>query len=115
MNKGDGIRINSDSVARNNTCDSNGSGDGAGIHASGSENRIESNNLTEQDRGIDVDGAGNLIIKNSAANNTTNYELAANNVFGAIVNRNIPGSPAVSGSSAASSAGTTDPWANFSY
>ena len=48
---------------------------------------------------------------------TKSYALAevANNVFGAIVNRTAPASAAVSGDSAASSAGTTDPWANFSY
>jgi hypothetical protein len=56
-----------------------------------------------------------MIVSNSAKQNTPNYDLAANNVFGAIVDRTAPASVAVSGNSAASSAGTTDPWANISY
>ncbi len=90
-------------------------GDAAGIHSTGADNRIEGNNVTDNTRGIDVDSTGTLIIKNSAAGNTINYEIAANNVFGAIVDRTAPASAAVSGSTAPSSAGTTDPWANFSY
>ncbi len=40
-NRGDGINIVNDTVVRENTCDSNGnSGDGAGIHATSSDNRI---------------------------------------------------------------------------
>jgi parallel beta-helix repeat protein len=120
-NEGDGIRIINDTAARDNTCDTNGNlgGDGAGIHATGSDNRIEGNNVTDNDRGIDVDVAGNLIIKNSATGNgptnNLNYDIAANNVFGAIVDRTAPASAAVTGNSAGSSAGTTDPWANFTY
>lgn len=116
-NKGDGIRIGNHSIARDNTCNGNGSvgGDGAGIHASSIENRIEGNNVTFNDRGIDVGTAGNLIIRNSAKGNTTNYSIVANNVFGAIVDRTAPASAAVNGNSAASSAATTDPWANISY
>ncbi len=71
--------------------------------------------MTDNDRGIDADFSGNLIVKNSASGNASNYEFAAGNIFGEIVNRTAPGSAAVSGSSAASSAGTVDPWANFSY
>jgi parallel beta-helix repeat protein len=115
-NIGDGIRVNADTVVRQNNCVVNGAGgDGAGIHATSSDNRIESNNVTDNDRGIDVDAAGNVILKNSASGNTTNYEIAANNVFGQIVDRTAPSSAAVSGNSAASAAATTDPWANISY
>ena len=115
-NRGDGIKIHNYSLARGNSCLSNGSsGDGAGIHAGSFANRIEGNHVTGNDRGIDVDGAGNVIVSNSAKQNTTNYDIAANNVFGAIVDRTAPASAAVSGNSAPSSAGTTDPWANISY
>jgi hypothetical protein len=103
-------------IIRENVCSNNGNnGDGAGIHALAGDNRIEANNVVENDRGIDVDLPGNLILRNSAAFNTTNYDIAANNVFGAIVDRTAPVSPAVTGNSAVSSAGTTDPWANFAY
>lgn len=95
---------------------SNGNGaEGADIHVTGGSNRIEGNHVRLNVRGIDVDGSGNWVIRNSAADNTKNYEIAADNVFGAIVNRTAPASAAVSGSSAASSAGTTAPWANISH
>ncbi|MES2920487.1 MAG: right-handed parallel beta-helix repeat-containing protein [Verrucomicrobiota bacterium] len=116
-NKGDGIQISSDSRVVGNNCDSNGfsGGNAAGIHSTGSDNRIEGNNVSDNTRGIDVDSSGTLIIKNSAATNAINYEIAGNNVFGEIVNRTALLVAAVSGSAAVSSAGTTDPWANFSY
>jgi parallel beta-helix repeat protein len=115
-NRGDGIRLIGFALARGNSCTFNGSsGDGAGIHALSSSNRIEANNVLNNDRGIDVDGPGNVIVMNTAKQNTTNYDIAANNVFGAIVDRTAPSSGAVNGNSAASSAGTTDPWANISY
>jgi parallel beta-helix repeat protein len=116
-NLGDGIRVTIGCVVRENNSRFSGSGgDGAGIHVLQDDNRIEGNNVSANDRGIDVDGTGgNLIIRNSAGGNGTNYELSANNVFGVIVNRIAPGSAAVSGNNAASSAGTTDSWANFSY
>jgi parallel beta-helix repeat protein len=120
MNEGNGIRLSSDCIAVQNLCDSNGNnGDGAGIHASSSDARIEGNNVTDNDRGIHASVAGNLIIKNSAAGNTTNYELVSNNFYGTIINTVVPAGsptpPAVGGSSAASSINTTDPWANISF
>src|SRR5256714_9714470 len=115
-NRGDGIRLLNFTLARGNNCTSNGSnGDGAGIHAISFSNRIEANNVVINDRGIDVDGPGNVIIQNTARQNTINYDIAANNVFGAIIDRTAAISVAVSGNSAPSSAGTTDPWANISY
>ena len=94
----------------------NGSGgDGAGIHATGGDNRIEGNNCTGADRGIDVDAAGNIVIKNTCSGNTTNWDIVANNVYGPIIDRTAPASPAVSGNSAASSLGSTDSNANFTY
>jgi len=117
-NLGDGISVKGNTLVRDNNSIGNGNfaGDAAGIHVflSGG-NRIEGNNVTDNDRGIDVDSARNVILRNSASGNTTNYVIVANNVFGAIVNRTAPASAAVSGNSAASSAGTTDPWANISY
>src|SRR5256885_6039132 len=115
-NRGDGIRLLNFTLARGNNCTSNGSsGDGAGIHAISFSNRIEANNVVINDRGIDVDGPGNVIIQNTARQNTINYDIAANNVFGAIIDRTAAVSFAVSGNSAPGSAGTTDPWANISY
>ncbi len=115
-NTGDGIEAASDCRIVDNTCDSNGNvGDGAGIHVTSSDNRIEGNQVTDNDRGIDVDLAGNLIIRNSASGNTTDWDIVANNVFGPILDRRAPASAAVLGFSAASSLGSTDANANFSY
>lgn len=115
-NSGDGIRIGTGSVARNNVCDSNGNdGVGAGIHAITTGTQIEGNLVSLNDRGIEVTGTGNTIFKNRAHANGINYVIAADNVFGAIVDRTAPASAAVSGNTAASSAGTTDPWANFAH
>jgi len=99
-----------------NACSFNGNGgDGAGIHATDSDNRIEGNNCTGADRGIDVDVAGNIIIKNTCAGNTINWVIAANNVVGPILDRRVPASAAISGNSAPDSTGSTHPNANFSY
>ena len=115
-NRGDGIRLGSSCLARGNNSSSNGSsGDGAGIHVRNSENRIEGNNVARNNRGIDVDSAGNVIVQNTARGNTVNYDLVANNIFGTIVDRTAAVSAVVSGNSAPGSVGTTDPWANISY
>ncbi len=112
----DGIRCPGQCIIRDNTCSINGtSGDGAGVHATGSQNRIEGNNCAGADRGIDVDGVGNVIIKNTCSGNTSNWEIAANNVLGPIVDATAPANVAVSGNSGAASLGSTHPNANFSY
>ncbi len=112
----DGIACVFDCVIRGNTCSINGSGgDGAGIHATGIDNRIEGNNCTNADRGIDVDAGGNIIIRNTCSGNTTDWDIAANNVVGPILDRRAPASAAINGFSFAGSLGTTEPNANFSF
>ncbi len=83
-NAGDDINIDSSCKVTNNLC--KGGGSDSGIHARGSGNRIEANNVSYNAIGIDVDSGFNLIIKNSAGNNTTHYDIAANNSYGPIVN-----------------------------
>jgi len=114
-NTGDGIEVTNDCRVTDNTCDSNGIGDGAGIHATSSDNRIEGNNCTDADRGIDVDLAGNIIIKNTCSGNVINWTIAANNVCGPILDRTVPASAAISGNSAPDSTLSTHPHANFTY
>ena len=81
-----GISVIGDTLVRENICYSNGNGgDGAGIVVSGNRSRIEGNNCSNNDRGIDVNSTGNLIIGNSAAGNTTNYDIIAGNRTGTIV------------------------------
>jgi parallel beta-helix repeat protein len=116
LNTLNGIDVSSAAIIRGNTCRSNGNGgDGAGIVASGGDNRIENNNCLSNDRGIDINGAGNVIIRNTCSGNTTNWDIVANNVFGPILDRTAPASAAVVGNVAASTLGSTDPNANFSY
>ncbi len=110
----DGILCSSASVIRGNTCSSNGPGigDGAGIHATGSDNRIEGNNCTGADRGIDVDASGNIIVRNTCSGNTLNWDIAANNKCLVVLGVNAG---AISGDSGGVSPGSTDPNANFTY
>ncbi len=74
LNHGDGIRFSSDCLVRDNLCSGSGNnGDGAGIHATSSDNRLEGNHVSDSDRGFHVEGAGNVVVQNSATGNTTNY------------------------------------------
>jgi parallel beta-helix repeat protein len=111
-NTGEGIRLASGAcLVRDNTCCQNLSG----IFAASSGNRIEANNVVQNQRGIDIWYPRNVLVKNTASYNTTNYHIVTGNVFGAIVDRISSASPAVDGNSAPASIGTTDPWANVSY
>ena len=117
LNSLDGIRCVAGCVIRGNSCTFNGNSGagGAGIHATGADNRVEGNDCTTADRGIEIDVAGNIIIRNTCAGNTIDWVIAANNVFGPIIDRRAPASAAVSGFTAASTLGSTDPNANYSY
>lgn len=117
-NAEDGIRCaGSGSLIRGNVCATNGinAGDAAGIVVVSIENRIENNHCSNNDRGIEVTQAGNLIFRNSCADNTTNWVIVANNVYGPILDRTAPASAAVNGNAAATTLGSTDANANYSY
>jgi len=84
-NTGNGISVLSNSLVIGNTCDGNGQGGSAsGIYVQVSDNRIDGNHVTDNDRGIDAPTGGNLIIRNSASGNTTNYNVVG--TIGPIVN-----------------------------
>jgi len=106
-NTGDGIVVTYKCRVVENTCDGNGAGDGdgAGIHVISSGNRIESNNVTNNDRGIDVDSSNNIIIKNTASGNTIDYDYAAGNTVGYHIDLSAAGGVIPGGY----------PWANFSF
>ena len=76
-NTGDGIKVNSLSRVEGNTCEENGAG--AGVHVAGQGNRIDGNTVARNVRGIDVDSGGNLVVRNDASLNPTNYDIAAGN------------------------------------
>jgi parallel beta-helix repeat protein len=114
----DGIRCaGSGSTIRNNVCSTNGinAGDGAGIVVVSLENKVEGNHCSSNDRGIEVTAARNFIVRNTCADNTVEWVIVANNVYGPIINRAAPASPPVNGPAAASTLSSTDPNANFSY
>ncbi len=111
-----GILASDRSQIIGNNCARNGvtGGPGSGIYVSGSNGRIEGNSCIENDRGIEIDGTANLVIRNNCGGNTfANWDIAANNVCGLIVNRSAPASAAILGDAAPSSLGTTDANANF--
>jgi parallel beta-helix repeat protein len=106
----DGIKVLDGCTVRNNDCNANSTG--AGIHVTGTNNRIEGNNVTRNKNGIQVDATVNLVISNSARSNTTsNYTIVAGNRIGLIV------APATS-SASGNTGGTTfsaESWANIGY
>ena len=89
FNTGDGIEVSvRANVVVGNQCDSNGNdGDGAGIHVilDGTGNVIDGNNVSNNDRGIDVNFDSNSIVRNTARDNTTNYTIIGGNQVGTIV------------------------------
>jgi hypothetical protein len=123
QNKGDGIALQNNCLVNANLANFNGNGgDGAGVHAFGTGNRIENNYVEGNDRGIEVGNPfspttpkGNLIIKNSARSNIPNYKIAVDNRYGPIVDITALGAALVNGNSAASTLVSADPWANFSH
>ncbi|MEL6329926.1 MAG: right-handed parallel beta-helix repeat-containing protein [Planctomycetota bacterium] len=119
VNSRHGIEAFADSYIARNHCDSNGtdvSFTGAGIFISGSDNRIEANSVADGENGIQLNGTGNLIIRNSVARTTsTEYIIPAANRYGRIVDLRSSATVAVSGASATSTLTTSDPWANFAY
>jgi parallel beta-helix repeat protein len=117
VNGDNGIIANGNSLVTGNTAVGNGlNGLAAGIRLQGGNSRAEGNNCTNNPRGLDVVGTGNFIVRNTCAGNTTNWVIAANNVYGPIINATVPASPAVNGvGGVADQTGTTHPHANFSY
>lgn len=116
LNGLDGIVGATGNTIRGNTCVGNGnSGDSAGIHVTGGDNRIEDNNCTTADRGIDVDVAGNFIVRNTCSGNGVNWTIVGGNVLGPILDRTAPGNVAINGNTGASTLSSTEPNANFTY
>lgn len=101
-NAADGIMVERDCTIENNLLVLNA---GAGIRArvlseQASANRIDSNNCIRNGVGIQVNGAGNTVIRNQAHGNGTNYSVVAGNTFPPVLNP-------------ASALTNTNPFANF--
>jgi parallel beta-helix repeat protein len=94
LNQSHGVTAHDGSQLRGNICIRNGwGGAAAGVYVSHDGNRIEGNHVVGSDRGIEVDGLNNVIVRNSATSNTTNYDIVAGNDIGPF------GSAATAGSS----------------
>ncbi len=112
VNGSDGIEVENNCLVSGSTCSKNGfiSGNSAGIHVTGSGNRIEGNNVTSNDtRGIDVDGTRNIIIKNTA---NAHYVGGFSNAY-TIVSGNAVGQ--ILSSIIVDYITSCNPWANFYY
>jgi hypothetical protein len=100
-NAGNGILAGSRCDLRDNNCGGNSF---VGILVTGTASRIDSNHCTGGQRGFQLTGTDNLLIRNSAQGaSVLNYDIAAGNHDAARIT-----SP---GASFASSS----PWANFSF
>jgi len=86
-NTGDGIEVAYNCRVVDNTCNNNGymTGDGAGILATGYDNRITNNHCTGNDRGLDLDGANNIVSGNTLRGNTTPLDAVAGNQLDILV------------------------------
>lgn len=119
-NKWDGIRVGAECVVRGNTCSRNGwnytgtapAGAGIRLHTGATGCRIEDNNCTFQIRGVHVEAAGNIIVRNTCKGNTTNWQVAAGNVCLVV---SAAASTAITGNAGGVSPGSADPNANFTY
>jgi parallel beta-helix repeat protein len=116
-NNNDGISVSDNSTVRGCTLHNNGTGAaaGAGIRVTGRDCHIEGNHCTDNGRGILATSSGSLFIRNTCASNNTNWDIAANNLVGPIVDRTAAASAAILGNAGPGSLGSTDPNANFTY
>ena len=113
-NGSSGINATNAAIILQNQCHNNGQGlfGGAGISVDGNDNRVEGNNCTSQDLGIDVNASGNFLLANTCSGNTTNWSVVANNKCLVVLGTNAG---AINGDAGGTSPGSTNPWANFTY
>lgn len=90
-----GVQVSDDCLVRACTCDSNGTaGVGAGINIldeafprGNFDNRLEDNNCSDNDYGVQVLDTGNVVIRNTCTNNSVaNFNIVAGNTKGTIFN-----------------------------
>jgi len=94
-----GVELASACVARDNLCNQNTQ---SGILAQGTSNRIDSNTLTNNNKGIELMLGGNLVIRNSASFNALGYDDPGSNTIGPII-------------TATGIIASEHPWANFDF
>lgn len=110
------VAANSCTVAGNSVLEAGvGNGNfGHGIRVTGTDTRVEGNQVTDCDLGFKVEGTGNLIARNTSSGNATHWDIAANNRLAQIILGALNGAPVV-GTTYAGNLGATDPHANIVY
>ncbi len=83
FNGGSGIAVHGACRVLRNTCQNNGYllGIGAGVLVTGDDNRIQGNDLSDNDVGLDIRGRDNLVAENLVRHNVDNYEIERGNVL----------------------------------
>jgi hypothetical protein len=104
-----GVVLRKGCLARNNNIVNN-SEIGIRCGGTGGSNRVESNNVTSNFTGIEIEASNtnNLIIRNSVRDTATPFNISAGNSFGPIVN--VVGAGDISGV-----ANSSHPLANFQF
>ena len=108
-NRGDGINVISRCLIKTCTSSNNGF---AGIHATGGDSRIDGNQSVANGIGVLVDGTVNLIVANSARDNSPNYSIMAGNRTATIV---VPAANDFISGNSGGSTFSTDAFANIAY
>ncbi len=85
-NGNDGIAFTDQCVVSRNNANANSNLKGAaGIHAKGTDNVIQENSVTANDRGIAMEAGGNFVVKNTATNNSLNFFTTGDQLMGPVV------------------------------
>ncbi len=107
-NGGDGMQVGDDCYVTDCTCDGNGVSPtiiGSGIHTTGNGAHIDGNHMTDNERGMIIAGAGNLVIRNTfSGNGTPTIVVTGTHTIGEAIN--AAGNPGFQ---------STNAWANLIY
>jgi len=110
LNEDDGIDVNAGSLVRDNNIRDN---TGAGVRVRGAGSRVDANNADTNGVGVLVEAAGNMVVRNTASSNTTNFDIAADNIAGPVIDPTAVSAPAILGNSGNGSVGSLSPWVNI--
>ncbi len=85
-NGNDGISVTDQCVvSRNNATLNANLKTASGIHVRGTDNVIQENTVTSNDRGLTIEVEGNFIVKNTATNNSLNFFTVGDQMMGPVV------------------------------
>ena len=114
-----GIRAQARCLIHQNDCSANCTigPNAAGIRVDNTSCLVVGNNsVANGGYGVWVTGVRGVVVRNGSAQNNTNWSLIAGTVYGPVINRVSPGSQGMLGNgTVASTLGSSDPFANFSF